>query len=292
MIRIMRMITNYANKTNLTNYANKANVTTIRQNSQKFAIFVVLLLIGTNAFSQKNLNKGNKEFAEQKFAEAEANYRIEKSKADDKSTASYNLGNAIYKQNSYEESKFAYSKVIETSTNKSEKHKAYHNLGNVLMKEKNYQGAVEAYKNALRNNPYDEQTRYNYALAKEMLDKNPPPPDQNQDDQNQDNQDQNQDQNKENQKGGDNQETQDNKNNQDNQDQNQDKGDNQDNQDQKGDGNKDQKPEGNQGGMPKQRMENLLDAVENQEKGIQQRVQKKKELEQQKGQPRQAEKNW
>ncbi len=44
--------------------------------------------------------------------------------------------------------------------------------------------------------------------------------------------------------------------------------------------------------MPKQRIENLLDAVENQEKGIQQRVQKKKELEERKGQPRQVEKNW
>ncbi len=259
--------------------------------NNKFGLFIICFLFSLNAFSQ-NLKKGNKEFTEKNYAEAEADYRIEKSKAESKSTASYNLGNAIYRQNSYGESKFAYSETIEKSTDKSEKHKAYHNLGNVLMKEKNYQGAVEAYKNALRNNPYDEQTRYNYALAKDMLDKNPPPPDQNQDDK-KDNQDQNQDnQNKENQKGNDNQDNQDNKDNQDNQDQNQDKGDNKDNQDQKGDGNKDQKPEGNQSGMPKQRIDNLLDAVENQEKGIQQRVQKKKELEERKGQPRQTEKNW
>lgn len=255
------------------------------------------ILFSLSAFSQKksgNLKAGNKEFAEQKYVDAEANYRIEKSKAENKSTASYNLGNAIYRQKSYGESKFAYGETIEKSTDKSEKHKAYHNLGNVLMNEKNYQGAVEAYKNALRNNPYDEQTRYNYALAKEMLDKNPPPPDQNQDDENDQNQDQNQDnQNKENQKNNDNQEdNQDNKDNQDNQDENQNEGDNQDNQDQQGNGNQDQEPQGNQGGMPKQRIENLLDAVENQEKGIQQRVQKKKELEQKQGQPRQAEKNW
>lgn len=262
----------------------------------KNLLIVVFSLVSLSVFSQKksgNLKAGNKEFAEQKYADAEANYRIEKSKAENKSTASYNLGNAIYRQKSYGESKFAYSETIEKSTDKTEKHKAYHNLGNVLMNEKNYQGAVEAYKNALRNNPYDEQTRYNYALAKEMLDKNPPPPDQNQDDKNDQNQDQNQDnQNKENQKNNDNQENQDNKDNQDNQDENQDKGDNKDKQDQQGNGNKDQEPQGNQGGMPKQRIENLLDAVENQEKGIQQRVQKKKELEQRQGQPRQAEKNW
>ena len=37
------------------------------------------------------------------------------------------------------------------------------------MKNKNYKAAVEAYKNALRNNPADDESRYNYALAKKML---------------------------------------------------------------------------------------------------------------------------
>ncbi len=246
-------------------------------------VVAVLLMGSFTVFAQKKDNE------EKNYPEAEAKYRIEKSKSENKSSASYNLGNTIYKQESYEESKYSYIETIENSQDKAEKHRAYHNLGNALMQEKNYQAAVDAYKNALRNNPYDEETRYNFALAKEMLDKNPPPEDQNQNEDQ--NQDQNQeDQNKENQKGGDDQDE-----NQDNQDQNQDNqdgGDNQDNQDQQGDGNQDQEPEGNQGGMPKQRIENLLDAVENQEKGIQQRVQKRKELEERKGQPRQSEKNW
>jgi tetratricopeptide (TPR) repeat protein len=267
--------------------------------------FLIVLcgLISSCGFSQKNeknLKKGNEEFKDKNFVEAEANYRIEKSKSEKKTTAAYNLGNAIYRQNSYEEAKIPYSTVIESSDNKEEKHKAYHNLGNILMKEKNYQGAVEAYKNALRNNPYDEQTRYNYALAKEMLKKNPPPPDQNQDkNQDQKNQDQNQDnQNKQNQKGGDNQDQKDNNQdkdkNQDKGDQNQDKdkGDNKNDQNQKSDGDQDKKDQGNPSGMSKQRIENLLEAVENQEKGIQQKVQKSKELEQRKGQTKQAEKNW
>src|SRR5690554_4855626 len=249
-----------------TNVANLINKITIHQNALRFVVFVVFSLISVMGFAQKNIQRGNKEFAEQKYADAEANYRIERSKAENKSTATYNLGNSIYRQKSYEESKSAYSETIEKSTDKFEKHKAYHNLGNVLMQEKNYQAAVEVYKNALRNNPYDEQTRYNYALAKEMLDKNPPPPDQNQDGQNKDNQ------SKQNEKGNDNKENQDNNNNQDNQDQNQDQEDNQDKQDQKGHGNQDQQPEGNHRAMPKQRIEHLLDAVENQEKGIQQRV--------------------
>src|SRR5690554_2908806 len=194
-------------------------------------VVVVLLMGSFTVVAQKKDN------GEKNYSQAEANYRIEKSKSENKSRASYNLGNTIYKQESYEESKYSYIEAIENSQDKAEKHRAYHNLGNALMQGKNYQAAVDAYKNALRNNPYDEETRYNFAVAKEMLDKNPPPDDQNQqDDQNQD-QDQD-DQNQENQKGGDDQNE-----NQDNQDQNQDQqdsGDKQENQDQQGEGNQDQ----------------------------------------------------
>ena len=63
---------------------------------------------------------------------------------------------------------------MKTAKTATQKHKAFHNLGNVFMKEKNYTEAVEAYKNALRNNPSDDETRYNYALAKKMLKENPP----------------------------------------------------------------------------------------------------------------------
>ena len=55
------------------------------------------------------------------------------------------------------------------SENKTEKHAALHNMGNVYMKKKEYEKAVESYKNALRNNPSDNETRYNYALAKSLL---------------------------------------------------------------------------------------------------------------------------
>ena len=37
------------------------------------------------------------------------------------------------------------------------------------MQEENYQGAVDAFKRSLLNNPNDEETRYNYVLAKELL---------------------------------------------------------------------------------------------------------------------------
>lgn len=256
-----------------------------------------LLLFSVLAFSQekdkdkdkekdKYLPKGNKAFAEKKYADAEANYRISQSKSPANAKSAYNLGNSIYRQKHPGEAKFAYLKAIEDAQTKTEKHRAYHNLGNTLMEEKNYQGAVEAYKNALRNNPADDETRYNYALAKDMLDKSPPkkdppPPPQKQD-------------KKENKsqapKPKDDKKEQDKKESGDGEKEKKDK-EQKDKQDDKGQ----QKPDkGNPGNDPsqaspsKQRMENLLDAMNNEEKKVQDRINAKKG----KAKPQQTEKDW
>ena len=127
------------------------------------------LLLSFAIFAQEkdfHLPRANSEFADKKYAEAEAEYRISLSNNPKKSISAYNLGNAIYKQNNNSEALFSYENAIKNSTARPEKHTAFHNSGNIYMKEKNYSAAVEAYKNALRNNPNDEETRYNFALAK------------------------------------------------------------------------------------------------------------------------------
>lgn len=218
-----------------------------------------------------NLPKGNDSFAEKKYADAEAEYRISESKNPKKSTSSYNLGNAVYRQNQQDEAKYHYAKALENAKTRPEKHKVYHNIGNILMKEKQYQGAVEAYKNALRNNPADEQTRYNYALAKKMLKDNPPPPKKN-DDKSKDKKKQQEDQKK-------------NKDNKDDKD----KDKNKDKKDGQNDKDKNQgKPQPQPGGVSKQRLQNLLDAVNNEEKKVQDKVNKQKVQ----ANPKKAEKDW
>jgi tetratricopeptide (TPR) repeat protein len=152
-------------------------------------ILLLLTFVGNAQQKDKVLPKANEEYVEKNFVEAEANYRISKSKFPNRTVASYNLGNSIYKQNQFSESKYAYANALKKVKTRTQKHKAFHNLGNVFMKEKDYTQAVEAYKNALRNNPEDEETRYNYALAKKMLKDNPPPKDDKNKDKNKDNKD-------------------------------------------------------------------------------------------------------
>ena len=233
----------------------------------------------------RNLPKGNEEFKEKKYAEAEADYRISLSKSPTQAISSYNLGNTIYKQNQASEAKLAYLKTIENAKTKPEKHKAFHNLGNIFMKEKKYSEAVEAYKNALRNNPKDEETRYNYALAKEYLKNNPEPPkdDKKKDDKKDKDQDKKDQDKKEDKKDGDDKgDNKDKGNNKDKKDQGKNEGDKKGEDDDK---NGQPKPQGN---PSKQRIDNLLDAVNNEEKKIQDKVNAKKV----KGKPVQTEKDW
>ena len=240
-------------------------------------ILYILLTFSFAASAQekdKTLPKANDEYAEKKFVEAEANYRISHSKFPKRIVAPFNLGNAIYKQNQAAEAKFAYTTALTNTKSRVQRHKVFHNLGNVFMKEKNYTNAVEAYKNALRNKPSDEETRYNYALAKKMLKDNPPPKDDKNKDKDKDKKDDKKDGEKD-------------KKDDKNKDKKDDKGDK--DKDKKDEKPKDEpKPKPSPGGISKQRTENLLDAVNNEEKKIQDKVNAQKV----KGKPVQTEKDW
>ncbi|WP_281227459.1 tetratricopeptide repeat protein [Flavobacterium aquiphilum] len=242
-------------------------------------IYLLLLLLTFVANAQekdKVLPEANEEYVAKNFVDAEANYRISHSKFPGRTVALYNLGNSIYRQNQFSESKFAYANALKSLKTRTQKHKAFHNLGNVFMKEKDYTQAVAAYKDALRNDPTDEETRYNYALAKKMLKDNPPPKDDKKKDKNKD-KDKDKDKNK---------------------DKKDDKNKDKDKKDDKKDGDQNKKedkpkndkaqPKPKPGDMSKQRTENLLDAVNNEEKKIQDKVNANK----MKGAPRKAEKDW
>ena len=244
-------------------------------------LYIVLLLNSVLLFGQekdKNLYNGNQLFKEKKYADAEADFRVtESKKSPKKATAGYNLGNSVYRQNQQGEAQIRYIQALEYAKTKEEKHRIYHNLGNTFMLEKKYDLAADAYKNALRNNPNDEETRYNYALAKRKNKDNPPPKDNKKD-----NKPQPKDKDGKNDKGNDkNDSDKENQNNKDKQG---------DNQQGKGDGEKkeDKNENPKPSGADKQRIDNILDAVNNAEKKVQEKVNAKKV----KARPVSNEKDW
>jgi tetratricopeptide (TPR) repeat protein len=240
----------------------------------KILVFLLFSLTWMQPHAQEKdrfLPKANEEFENKQYVDAEANYRISDSKFPKKGMASYNLGNTIYTINHPAEAGLAYSKAIAESKTYTQKHKAYHNLGNACMKLKDYTNAVAAYKNALINNPADEQTRYNYALAKKMLKENPPPKDDKKDKDKKD-KEKKEDQKKDENKDGDKEKKDENK-----------EGDKP-----KEDKPKEGQPKPNPGGISKERLQNLLDAVNNEEKKVQDKVNKNKV----KGKAQRTDKDW
>jgi Ca-activated chloride channel homolog len=120
------------------------------------------------------------------FVKAEEQYRMAQEKRPDDFKASYNIGNAQFKQGMMPEAAIQFEEAIELAANKEEKALAYYNYGDALLGQQKFDESIEAFKNALRNNPSDMEAKYNLEFARKMKEQ--------QQQQQQQNQDQNQDQ--------------------------------------------------------------------------------------------------
>jgi len=258
----------------------------------KINFFFILIGIfmgwSQNGAITNHIYEGNEKAESQAFIQAEKSYRKALSLAPEQAAALYNLGTTHFLDKQYDEASQRFFQTQKFAASKEEKHRAFHNMGNVYMQQKEYQKAVEAYKNALRNNPSDEETRYNYALAKSLLEKEEPPQEQEQDDQKdqkdqkeqEDQQEKEQDKEQQGDEGDESKEDGDPKN--------------------EGDQNKEQKQTPNdsqpqdkkqapqKGQLSPEQVQSLLEAMNNQEKKVQDKVNAKKV----KGVPVRGKKDW
>lgn len=140
----------------------------------KLLAFIMTLVPFVNISAQKearNVKEGNKQYVAQKFTEAQKFYEQGVADNSDSYSASFNLGNSLFRQKKYKEALEQYQKAATLTKEKKEIASAFHNVGNALMEEKNYEKSVEAYKNSLKANPKDDDTRYNLAVAQYLMKK-------------------------------------------------------------------------------------------------------------------------
>ena len=233
----------------------------------------------------KYYNKANS-LSESDFEKAEKNYRVAINDSLSDLKATFNLSNEYYTEGYFDDAISRQLEAIKLAKNKIEKHKAFHNLGNSFMKKEMCSEAVSAYKSALRNNPNDDETRYNLALAKQCEDEQS----KNDDDQKDDQQDQENKEkdNKDDQQDQENKEK-DNKDDPNQQKDNQGKNDPDQQKDKNKNSSEDSKPnENKKSQLSKQQINNLLKAMENAEKKVQAKVNESK----QKGIKVVSEKDW
>ena len=243
--------------------------------------------------SQELLSEANFEMKNDNFPLAEAEYREAISLNPKEDTGKYNLGTAYYNKEMNATAMNRFKQATAVADTKPDKHKAFHNLGNTFMNEKKYQEAVESYKSALRNNPKDDETRYNLALAKELLEdqeKNGGGDDENEDKE-EEKEEENEEENENNKKDG---EDGDEKEENDKGEEEEDKKEGEDNEDKgKPDEPKDEKenkqpPPPVPGQLSPQQVKNLLEAMNNEEKKVQDKI----NAEKQKGTKVKTEKDW
>jgi tetratricopeptide (TPR) repeat protein len=236
----------------------------------------VLILLAAEAFPQSFrglINDGVDLYKDGKYSEAEVNFKKGLGKDADRFEANFNLGDAYYKQQRFDEALEAYHKSLTQAGSESQKAKVYHNIGNALLKSQKLQESIEAYKNALKLNPDDRDTKYNLSYALSLLNNQQ----QNKQQQNQQDKNQNKDQPQNDQ--------------QNNNDQNQEKKDQQNQQDQnRPDQNQTaqqdnlKQPEKNK--ISKEEAERILEALKNNEKDLQKQLRKKT------GKPVKVDKDW
>ena len=225
---------------------------------RRLCLLLGLLLVSTVAALAQNdrtfIRQGNRQYRARKWTAAEVQYRKAIARNANNPQAVYNLGCALMMQqkDSLAMQQFAKSADLQT-TNKIRRAKSFHNMGVIMQNHQEFAKAIECYKMALRNNPQDNETRYNLALCKHQLKNQKNQQNQNK---NKSGKDQNKDQNKQ-------------KNNQ-----NKDKN------------NQSQKPE--QDKMSRDNAEQLLNAAVQQEKATKQKMQKAMSQPRR----RQYDKNW
>lgn len=135
-----------------------------------FFLFVACLLsIAAMAQADRQfIRTGNRYYRLQNFAKAEAEYRKAVAVNGENAQALYNLGCALMMQQKDSIAVEQFQKACSLEKSPLRKAKVYHNIGVVCQAHRIYGDAIKAYEESLRNNPSDDETRYNLALCKRL----------------------------------------------------------------------------------------------------------------------------
>ncbi len=238
--------------------------------AKRYLLTAIALLVAFAAtMAQKEerayVRKANRLYNDSSYVASETLYR----KAIDTNMKSFaahnNLGNNLMQSRNYTEAAKEYARAIEYAPGKQELAQAYYNLGVAFQKQQMYKECINAYKSALRNDPNNNDAKYN--LTKALMMQEEQEEQDNQDDQQQDNQEQQQQNEQNNQNDNQDQSEQNEQQNQDNQ---------QDQQQQQ------------QEEMSMENAEQMLNSIMEDEKRISEQVQQKIN----KAQARDLENNW
>ncbi len=140
---------------------------------KRAGVYILILLLFSAMLSgqsgKKDVREGNRDFKEKEYEESEVSYRKAINKEADFFDANFNLGDALYKQEKFDEAANEFNGLASRDGSNKELAKTYHNLGNSLLKSQKIEESIAAYKSSLRYYPDDQETKYNLSYAKDLL---------------------------------------------------------------------------------------------------------------------------
>ena len=134
----------------------------------KSIIVVLFTVFAFQGFSQQgvdSLKVARTAYKNKEYDKANRYYRSAQNLAPKDVDLSEEIAQSTYRSRDFDNAEKVFQQAASDKKDKLEKAKMQHNLGNTRMKKKDYSGAIEAYKDALRNNPNDQETQYNLSEA-------------------------------------------------------------------------------------------------------------------------------
>jgi tetratricopeptide (TPR) repeat protein len=134
----------------------------------KSIIVVLLTVFAFQGFAQQwvdSLKVARTAYKNKEYDKANRYYRSAQNLAPKDVDLSEEIAQSTYRSHDFDNAEKVFQQAASDKKDKLEKAKMQHNLGNTRMKKKDYSGAIEAYKDALRNNPNDQETQYNLSEA-------------------------------------------------------------------------------------------------------------------------------
>jgi Ca-activated chloride channel homolog len=230
----------------------------------------VLLLFGAHVSSAqvtRMIQNGNSLYGQKRYKEAAIDYAKVVAKNPTYTPGLFNLGNSLYQQKQYDSSRRVMQTTARVAKDKDNKAAANYNIGNTYMAQQKWEDAINSYKQTLRANPQDADAKYNLSYAEQMMKKEQKEEKDKKDKKDKD-KDKKDDKDKDKDKDKKDDKDKDKKDDKDKQEKDQDKD--------KKDDKEEQQPKSQPSKLSQQKAEQLLNALQQEEKKLQEKMKKEK----------------
>lgn len=148
----------------------------------------LLFVLNAEAQVSPQMREGNALYRQGKFDKALPLYEQSVEKGSAEPVSFYNLGNAYFRNEKYEEAERTFDRVLNTNADSALRQRSFYNKGVSLSKQNKLEESIAAYKEAVLLDPADEDARINLQKALLELKKKQPPDQQKKDEQKKDKQ--------------------------------------------------------------------------------------------------------